>query len=377
MITVDEARDLAGSRLKARLGEWASRQHDNPVFTLSLKPPSEKEMLTDQGAAERWARAWSESDLPSGAETDWEFRTWRSIGRQNIPVRLRVATPDAMAAFAGGSKAREWKLLASRAELVRARFGETDDIASVIRRHTDLLLHLDNRTFSEIVQVAQWLTVNGVNGMRPRQLPIRGVDTKWFSSHRALVTALHDASTGSLGLGIRDSDPLVRVRVLDDGLAMGGLRDFAAPASELTELDYSPRVVFILENLESVLAMPEWEGAIVIHGSGYAVDVVGRLGWVQRSPVIYCGDLDSHGFAILHRLRRAHESVTSVLMDEATLITYRDLWVPEPKPNRGTFDTLSPSEQGALRRLRDEGDVRLEQERIPWATALGALVAAS
>lgn len=81
----------------------------------------------------------------------------------------------------------------------------------------------------------------------------------------------------------------------------------------------------------------------------------------------------SDGFAILHALRSGCTDVTGVLMDEETLLAYRDLWVPEPKPATGVYPTLTDREQRTLERIRGEGNVRLEQERIPWAVALAAL----
>lgn len=112
---------------------------------------------------------------------------------------------------------------------------------------------------------------------------------------------------------------------------------------------------------------------MAVHGSGYAVDGVARLDWIDGARVIYWGDLDSHGFAILNRLRSHLPEVESVLMDEATLLAHQDLWVPEPKPSTGTFAHLTGTEARALERLRAEGNVRLEQERIPWDTALNRL----
>lgn len=97
------------------------------------------------------------------------------------------------------------------------------------------------------------------------------------------------------------------------------------------------------------------------------------LPWVRATPVWYWGDLDSNGFAILHRLRVGHPRVTSVLMDETTLLGHRDLWVPEPTPARGAYPNLSDAEHATLARLRAEGDVRLEQERVPWDYAMRAL----
>lgn len=66
-----------------------------------------------------------------------------------------------------------------------------------------------------------------------------------------------------------------------------------------------------------------------------------------------------------------------MLMNEETLLAYRDLWVPEPKAAGGTYSALTAGELGTLERIRAEGNVRLEQERIAWEFALTQLVMAA
>ena len=66
---------------------------------------------------------------------------------------------------------------------------------------------------------------------------------------------------------------------------------------------------------------------------------------MRTSRVVYWGDLDSDGFAILHSAS-------------------------------GTYPTLTASENVSLARIHSEGNVRLEQERIPWEVALGVVRAA-
>lgn len=373
VITVAEARRIAATRLRARTGSWAAEPPNPPCLTIALQPPTERQMLADQAAAEQWAREWAELPTLTGVELEWEYRSWHSIGRQRVPVRLRCLDPDAVAHLARGETATAWRRLSGRARILREQLETSDLLASTIRRNASGLLRLTDEEFAQVCGVVSWLKENPVTGLRPRQLPIRGVDSKWFSTHRTIVEGLHAAATDGGSLGIVDAQAMVRLRILDSSLAIGGLTDLAAPAAALAGLPLRPLLVFVFENLESVLAMPPWPGAVAVHGSGYAVDVVGSLGWVRESPVVYWGDLDSDGFAILNRLRASHPHVVSVLMDEETLLDHRDLWVRETTPNRGTFPGLTTAEQRALARIRDESGVRLEQERIPWETALAAL----
>lgn len=373
MITVREARDRAEQRLRRAMTTWATSIVPVPAMTIALHPPTERVARVDASAAESWVREWDAAELPAGVSVEWETRAWRSIGRQRVPVRLRLQDPSAVASFARGETSRRWRTLTGRVSRVRDALGESDEITATIRRHGATLTDVSPERFNQILAASAWLLHNDVEGMRPRQLPIRSVDSKWFGANRGLVSALVLAAGGREALGIVASDPLVRVRVLDPDLVPGGVSDFAASREQLRGLGPGQRVTFVFENLESVLAMPPWPGAVVVHGSGYAVDVIGELPWVRTAPVIYWGDLDSDGFAILHRLRSHLPEVQSVLMDEQTLLAHRDLWVSDPTPATGSLTNLTRDEGTARDRLIREGHARLEQERIPWDTALAAL----
>ena len=400
MLSVAEARAKARTRLRSSMSTWAT-QPDPVVVEIALHPPTEKQVLEDQRAAMDWAASWREIAAPEPEDStreilhhaaspdrpviDWTERSWVRVGRQQIPLRLRLRTPEAMANFAGGDEARQWRRLRDRTATIRLRFDDEhtaasariDPVASAIKAHAKRILGLGQTEFDTLLDVVEWLRINPVATLRPRQLPIRGVDSKWFETHRSLVTALLEATARPEAVDVLDAEPRIRMRILDPDLMPSGLSDITAPAPQLSQVAIVPRLVFVFENLESVLAMPTWANAVAVHGSGYAVDNVARLSWVHRARVIYWGDLDSHGFAILSRLRRHLPHVESTLMDEDTLIAHRDLWVPEPKPHTGAFPELTGTEMRALTRLRSEGDVRLEQERIPWDIALGRLTASA
>ena len=90
-------------------------------------------------------------------------------------------------------------------------------------------------------------------------------------------------------------------------------------------------------------------------------------------PVHYWGDLDTHGFAILDRLRAWLPQTTSFLMDRDTLLAHRERWGSEPSPTAAALTRLTDAEQATYEDLvgdRYADRVRLEQERIDWAWAL-------
>ncbi|MDJ0349536.1 DUF3322 and DUF2220 domain-containing protein [Cryobacterium sp. PH29-G1] len=381
MVTVADARARALKKLLADQRDWAAFGGEDARLEIVLHPPTERVALDDQGAAIAWVHAWQSADAGGAPlEVTWGARQWSRVGAQTVPERCLLRGADAIAAFAGSTPGRDWRVLRDRSALVRgafaARAASADALAAAIRTHGRALQQLAETDFVTLLSVVAWLVDHPASGWRIRQLPIRGIDTKWLEGHRAVVEGLHAAVSGRLSLGLREAPNLVRVRFLDPALRPGGLCDVIAPVEELAALDIAPSLVFVFENLETMFAMPDLTGAVVVHGGGYAAPRLRGIPWVHGGRVIYWGDLDSDGFAILHALRVNCTNVTSVLMDEETLLAHRDLWVPEPKPAAGVYPTLTAGEQRVLERIRSEGNVRLEQERIAWEYALPQLIAA-
>ena len=130
------------------------------------------------------------------------------------------------------------------------------------------------------------------------------------------------------------------------------------------------RTAIIVENEISYLSLPVPEDSVVLWGKGFEVDRVGALPWLRDAEVHYWGDLDTHGFAILNRLRAWLPQTRSVLMDRQTLLEHRDRWGQEPSPTAARLDRLTPEEAALFSDLvtdRFAERLRLEQERIDWA----------
>lgn len=379
MVERDIAFAQARRLFERRYREWAvavaaGTEPTAPVLDLPLHPPTEAEALADPDAAAAWVRSWH-SVAAQGVR--WERRHWVSVGTQTVPVRLRIDDPSSLARFAATLPRWRQALERATALLELAENGPEGGLSAsaqdAVQRVLGAVVALDASDFACLRSVLDFLREHPKSGMYVRQLPIRGVDTKWLGTHRGLVNTLHLAFTGRTDLGLATAPVGVRIRFLDPAQAPGVLTDVTAPIEQWDELEVKPRAVLVVENLETLVSLPFIVGTVVVHGSGYAVDRLAQIGWVKGAEVLYWGDLDSHGFAILHRLRRHISEVKSVLMDEMTLLAHRDLWVVETTPFRGELPLLNTEEQSALAVLRAEGDVRLEQERIEWATALSAV----
>ena len=375
MITVADARARVAARVTAAARDWAADPvaAADAVVRIPLHPPSEREALEQQAAVIAWRDAWTTASAEPGVAVEWATRSWSRLGAQSVPVRVQIAGAEALARFAGPTSTDAWARLRDRIATAIGRLGGGAAVAAAARSHAAALVGCSEEEFETVLDVAGWLAEHPVDGMRPRQLPIRGVDSKWFGAHRAVVSSLVLAATGRETLGIVGDAQQFRVRLLDERLLPDAPRAFGASIDELAALRIRCETVIVLENLETLLSLPPWPGVVAVHGNGFSAAELARVPWLATARMLYWGDLDSNGFAILHRLRSSVPTARSVLMDEAVLLAHRDLWVPEPKPARGSYPTLEPAEQAALDRLRDEGDVRLEQERIPWVLVLERL----
>ncbi|MCV7193128.1 DUF3322 domain-containing protein [Mycolicibacterium brumae] len=359
MLPADVAK-RASSTVSRHLKEWVFGGAVAPL-TVRLGSPSEAAVAAHRDAVETWVRAWEQSPL----EATWEERRWPSLGRQLVPVAVTITGADAICEAAG--QARQWRTLRQR----RERLCALDDgpawpaVLEATFRHWKTLSDND---FDHLLAVLDWLRQNPDSGLLIRQLPIPGVDTKWLGAHRAAVTALAVALGVPEHLGLREREVLRAVAILDPALRRGFPRLFAAPDLELTHLDLAPDRVLVVENLQTLEALPELPATVAVFGSGDNSTAVAEFCWVRSAPrVVYWGDLDAAGFAILTRFRTVR-GCESVLMDAAAVHAWEHLAVPDPASEPVDTALLTEAEAAALDLLRRNG-LRIEQERIPMSAA--------
>lgn len=234
-----------------------------------------------------------------------------------------------------------------------------------------------------LLRVVAWFRANPRSGLYLRQLPVEGVDTKFFERHRAIVDALLlqvqpeavDEGTPRFEArhGLQWEEPLVRLRYLDPALqaARGSpVADLAVPAPTFRSLALGSVNVIVTENLRNFLALPPLPNAVAVMGSGDAAALLAGASWLAQSRILYWGDMDARGFAILARLRGTYGQTESVLMDLAALETHRR-WAVRVVSSPLEMIGLTPDERAALVRLCIEG-LRIEQERVPFAAVVEA-----
>lgn len=332
-------------------------------LTVRLGSPSEAAVAAHRSAVQAWVRAWQRSRL----DVCWAERHWPSLGRQLLPVAVTIEGADPIAAAAGAGVAKRWQTAQSRyarLQVLEERPEWTAVLAETFRHWNSLA---DN-DFDRLLAVLCWLRANPLSGLLIRQLPIPGVDTKWLGTHRGVVTSLAVPLGVPEDLGLRERELLRAIAILDPALRQGLPRLFAAADRELGALEVAPPRVLLVENLQTLEALPDVPDTVAVFGWGGHALAVTEFPWVRAAPrVLYWGDLDADGFAILARFR-ARRPCDSVLMDHATLARWRELAVPHPATESVDTDLLTDSERAALDVLRRDG-LRLEQERIPMEAA--------
>ncbi|MCK8673042.1 DUF3322 domain-containing protein [Rhodococcus sp. HM1] len=342
---------------------------ESDALSIALHPPSEVRVADDPDAAVAWVREWHRYSGPG--RVDWESRRWRDFGTQQVPVRLVLSSASEIAAAAG--RAAEWALLGMRQRRLVTGLGPgTPTLAAAVASTHTRWMDLEEQDFATLVAVVRWLADHPASGMFIRQLPVPGVDTKWVSRHRGLVETLLDGVRGDRDLGVRSLPRMCEVAVCDRSLLPAAPRIFATPLAELAALPLHPAITLVLENKEGLHALPDLASTVALHGAGYSVHELADVPWLAASDVVYWGDLDTHGFAILDRFRRHLPNVRSLLMDPVTVENWRHLGVPEPTPNSNVPEHLTESERAAFDLVRAD-NLRIEQERLPWPYVLDRL----
>ena len=335
-----------------------------------LRGPAAGEIAERLGEVQEWAAEWGRAER-GPLRVEYKKVGGRQVGANMIPCRAWIDDYD-----------RAWELLGVRAEvrrfssLAEATAGSCPRLVPWLRRRPIQLLRLADR-WDKLLATVRWIDERQAPGMYLRQVDLPGVDTKFIEHHQGVLAELLDLqlspdridadATGFAGrYRFRRKPGYVRFR----SPGFGGFSELSVRVDEFAAPPSGTRRAYVVENEITYLAFPLPGDAIVIFGGGYAVDVLEPLGWLTDLVLVYWGDIDTHGFAILNRLRHRFGHARSMLMDRATLLAHRGQWVTEPRPTAATLDLLDAEEAELYRDLVAGAlgpSVRLEQERIRFA----------
>jgi hypothetical protein len=374
------------SRLRRRwdrgelLSRLASGAPWEPLAT-GLRGPSAQDTAARFDEVRAWIDQWR-----SARHLRVETRTvgGRVLGANQLPARAWVDSYEQLWAALGVHAAV--RTFMGLLDTTRRRAPAIADWMVV--KPMEVLGHQGE--WIRLVDTVLWIDAHVCPDMYLRQVDVPGVDTKFIERHRTILAALLDRqlpehrvdrtrpSSDFAGRYLfRPKPAYVRFRRLSDG---DGFSELAVRVSELADRPPTARTVFVVENEVSYLAFPPVADAVVIFGEGYAASRLEPLRWLAGKNLVYWGDIDTHGFAILNRVRQTFGHCRSMLMDRATLLAHESHWVDEPNPVSGYLEALWLDEAALYNDLVEDvlgRAVRLEQERVSYAAVEHAAAAHS
>ena len=309
---------------------------------------------------------------------EWRSVNHRVLGANRIPSAIWIDTLEQALGLIGKHRAAE--RFAGMVE--RTRETRAELIPWLAKRPLRALALAEE--WPQLLAIVDWLSKHPRPEVYLRQVDLPGVHTKLIEGHRAVLAELFDlvlpgeaidaTHTGAFGFcrryGFLDKPARVRFRMLDPTvrlLPMASDQDITLTQAAFSSLAPPVTTVFITENEINFLAFPNVRDSMVIFGAGYGFANLIAAHWLQEKNILYWGDIDTHGFAILNQLRGFFPHTVSFLMDRETLLAHRQFWGSEPQPQTGDLLRLTTEEQALYEQLRQHTwgvSVRLEQEKI-------------
>ncbi len=309
----------------------------------------------------------------------------RQLGVQRVPVEVYFnGLKDYLSCI---KKEQEYTVFC---ELTNYILIEQPNLREWLTENVNLVLANKDK-WTVLLQVCKFFQNNPLPNKYIRELAIPMVDTKFIEHNKTVLSmlfnqllpaesiinerALNRSYDFEVRYGLKYIESLIRYRILDKNLLSeswcGGISDFSVPLSQFAELNIPCRKIFITENKINGLSFPDIPGAIIIFGLGYGVESLKNVAWLMDKEILYWGDIDTHGFAILSQLRSYYRHTRSMLMDITTLNLYRELWGRESVATRcaAKLPNLTNDEQDLYQILLSNqlGEcLRLEQERISY-----------
>jgi len=346
---------------------------------LPVKSPSADELLHRFDDAALWVERFRrDSRTRAGvARFAVEYRNigGRSLGSNSVPARIRIESFGQLCALLGTTAE-----VRSLDEIIDQTRSGMPELVPWVRAQPRKAIDYGD-VWSDLLAVVAWVREASTEQHYLRQIDVEGVDTKFVDRHRGVLDELLTAvlpegridtqfTAGDFArrFRFRARPEYTRFRVLGSETALPeGCTEFTLRTEELASLELTSRFLFVVENEITYLAFPHVPNALVVFGSGFGLASLRPLPWLVEKEIVYWGDIDTHGFDILNRLRSRFDVVRSMLMDEATLLAHRRQWVTEPSPTNRPLPNLTEAEAalyGDLVEDRFGATIRLEQERV-------------
>jgi len=382
---------IATLRKRWATGRYLSDYAGNVPWTpieLPVKAPLATELLDQFDEAVRWADGFQRDSHTAGGAARFAvtYRTVRgkNLGANSVPARVRIENFEQLCALIGTNRD-----VRSLDAILRQTEADMPTLVPWVVAHP--LSAVEHQSiWGDLLTTVTWIITNSTETLYLRQIDVEGLDTKFVDHHRKLLDELltvvlpehridpdYSAADFARRFRFRPKPTYTRLRLLNPQPAFPkDLSEITLRSEELAALELVADTVFVIENEITYLAFPSVPNSIVIFGSGFSLAAMRDIPWMDSREIVYWGDIDTHGFDILHRLRARFESVQSIMMDHQTLLAHPRQWVTEPSPTNRALVNLNDAEQALYHDLIEDRygqAVRLEQERVRFSWLQQAL----
>ena len=367
------------------LRDYASGVTWQPVI-LPVKAPTAGETLNDFDEAVRWSEQFRRHSRTAGGRARFAIETRtiqsRGLGVNEVPSRIRIDTFEQLCTLLCTSDdVRTFDTIIAQTR------AEAPALLEWVARNP-LLAIGHNENWAGLLATVNWIAARDTSQLYLRHIDVAGVDTKFVERHKKLLGQLLVAALPAERIdlahpnfasrfGFRSKPDYTRLRLLSPVPPFpSGVSELRLRTDELAATELPVGTAFVVENEVSFLAFPELPDAIVMFGEGFHVTTLELVPWLHHKEIVYWGDIDTHGFAILNRLRARFVSVRSILMDRETLLAHSAQCVTEPSPTAEPLLHLTAHEQSLYQDLIEDRfgpGLRLEQERVRFSALRRAL----
>lgn len=306
-----------------------------------------------------------------GWTIDWGEWKSKKLGNQKWPIEVVVDT-DADYLWLIGKESEVVLFQSLCARLLNWR----PTLKSLFSEEPLLILQHQDQ-WNALILVIDYCINNNLNSFYLRNIPV-SVHTKYIEENRTIIRKLLSFLDSErfqsiendleLYLGVTKKPKLFAARWLDSELARlynNNRTVFAITASDLRNVEWHLKEIWIVENETSLFMLPEKKNTLVICGSGKAVELLNSIPLFQKNRLVYWGDMDEDGFLILSNFRSNYPNLLACMMDEETLNSHIDFIEKQPAKYKTSASNhfLLPHEFNAFEKLKIVNG-RLEQERL-------------
>ncbi|RKD15160.1 hypothetical protein BCY91_06465 [Pelobium manganitolerans] len=312
----------------------------------------------------------SKNQTGSGYVVQTAGRNFRRTGTHELPDAIVFETIEDYITFTGYNK--EWNVFLTNYNIIKNSIPSLHDWAL----QNCLWLTNKNINWNDVLKVCQYFIKTPRPQLYLRQLPIE-IHTKFIEENNALIQSLLDylipdqiRSVGQKRFAeryfLKYDEPLIRIRMLDiDLTCFGNFSDISIPLSDFEKLDIPARNILITENKMNFLTLPAMPSTVAVwSGGGFNVSYLKNVHWLTEKRILYWGDIDEHGFQILHQLRSYYLSTQSIMMDCKTFEYFSKFAVTGSRNKSERLSLLNNEEHNLFEKLKQIDNNRLEQEKI-------------